>query len=170
MQLKKIISVLIVSLCFYAIVFSASFKREFWYPKSVFEYIKEDEDKGISQNWNFEIQNKYPAVIRISIMDNKGKFSTTQLLNDQKGKRKVRIAFPASIIQDGFTLNITIHNKTFVQYIRPNSTRTTIYLTFNKDGNGGLHIYPQRGTLLELSGKTDSGLILDKRKNVQVAI
>lgn len=167
MQLKKIISILIV-FCFYGIMFSSSFKREFLYPISLTEHIKEDEDNGISKNWNFEIQNKYPASISISIMDNKGKFSTTKTLNDQKGKRKVRIALPLSIISDGFTINIMISNKTFVKYIKPNQNRETIYLTINKDKNNALEMYPQRGTFLGLSGKTDSGLMLDKSKNVQL--
>ena len=44
----------------------------------------------------------------------------------------------------------------------------TVYVSFGrKGGKGDIKLYPQTGTWLGLKGKTDSGLPLDKKKNVQ---
>lgn len=119
--------------------------------------------------WNFEIQNKFPGPIKVHIESYDGSLKISKILNNFAPQRKLRIA--QVNVKDNFNITITEVGKDksaeSVVFISSNNERRTIYLTLAKDKQGNIDVYPQRGTFMGISGKTDSGLLLDKSKNVQ---
>lgn len=133
-------------------------------------YVTETKDKAsLGDGWNFEIQNKWPGEIQIDIKSDDGSLKMERTLGTYPDARKLRIAQVNK--RDGFTIIIKEASKndfkSIKKHIIPNDTRLTIYLTVAKDKQGNFDVYPQRGTFMGLSGKTDSGLLLDKKRNIQ---
>jgi len=128
-----------------------------------------DKVKNPAKNWNFEIQNKFPGKVQIYIKNDHGQLKTSASLGTTTQDKKIRIA--QVNVKDGFIITAKeadkIDGQKIIIYIDSNNTRETIYLTIAKDKEGSLKAYLQSGTFMGLSGKTDSGLSLDKSKNVQ---
>ena len=127
------------------------------------------DEASTGKGWNFEIQNKWPGQIQIDIKSYDGSLQTSKILGTLPSARKLRIAQVNK--RDGFDIAIREADKNNPKSIKKSidasDTRLTIYLTVAKDKQGNFDVYPQRGTFLGLSGKTDSGLLLDKKRNIQ---
>lgn len=133
-------------------------------------YDKEFFDKATpGKNWNFEIQNKFPGQLQIFIKSDHGELKTSTALRTTQDGKKIRIA--GVNVKDGFIITAKeadkVNGQKIIIYIDSNNARETMYLTLAKNEQGNIGVYPQKGTFMGLSGKTDSGLLLDKSKNVQ---
>jgi len=151
MKLKTMITLMMLSLC--VIIDCSSFNR-----RTLWAVEKDDKanptKKGV---WNFEIQNKYSDKITMD-----GEFDQRDhVLTDQKDSRKIRIKDVD--VAKGFIIAIKTRYQTIEKSIKANQNRKTIYLTIGTD----LTVYPQTGTFMGISGKTDSGLKLNKNTNVK---
>jgi len=122
------------------------------------------------ENWNVEFKNKYNENIIIGIKyadGDKKQINKAQLLHDGEVIRFAAVNTYRKIIISIWTQGQFGENPENAQQKKPKFTYTidaggnTIFVTFDQNGN----LNPQRGELLGITGKTESGL--SKSSNVQ---
>jgi hypothetical protein len=131
---------------------------------SIIRAVVERTDKASNKESNFEIFNKTSKIIFVTLESADG----NTILNKEPVLVRGKIRTTVGAVNRQFILNIWHNNRVITQSpdikrgILAEKDRKTIFLTVDANGE----VRPQTGTFMGWSGKTDSGLKLDKSKNI----
>ena len=124
---------------------------------------------------NFELYNKTDGTIAVSVSNVKKGwrgFGEEAILLDKGDKFQTNIDMR---VGKDTNIKFWVHvgdtgpkseNVLLGSYSIVHGLESTVYVSFGKKRGKGLALYPQTGPMMGFKGKTESGLPLDKNKNV----